>query len=76
MHGGGNHLIMPTGLMQHAAGNDTKDLSFGGGVIRVEGCSSTYINALYPGAMLSHPFWSHYRAHCRLTVAQGSARRT
>ena len=38
MHGGSNHLFMPTALL---------DVS--GGVVRVEACNSTFINALYPG---------------------------
>ena len=46
MHGGSNHLIMPTSLLQQAA---TVDEELGGGVVRVESCTSDFINALYPG---------------------------
>ena len=46
MHGGSNHLIMPTSLLQQAAAADEE---LGGGVVRVESCTSDFINALYPG---------------------------
>ena len=46
MHGGSNHLLMPTGLLQQAA---SPGAELGGGVVRVESCTSDFINALYPG---------------------------
>ena len=53
MHGGSNHLLLPTGLLQLAAANTSpedaiSDPYFGGGVVRVEACTSSTINALYP----------------------------
>lgn len=46
MHGGSNHLFMPTALLQQTSSTDSE---LGGGVVRVESCTSVFINALYPG---------------------------
>lgn len=51
-HGGSNHLLMPTSLIQRWVG-DARDASplldsFSGGVVRVTYCTSDYLNRLYP----------------------------
>ena len=51
MHGGSNHLLMPTGLLTQAA---SPGAELGGGVVRVESCTSDFINALYPGESTSN----------------------
>ena len=42
VHGGSNHLVVPTGLLQ-AAFADSAGGAFGGGVVRVSACTSEYI---------------------------------
>ncbi|EOD26404.1 hypothetical protein EMIHUDRAFT_450267 [Emiliania huxleyi CCMP1516] len=46
-HGGSNHLLMPTSLLQQWEWSRGTD-GFGGGVVRITSCSSDYLNALYP----------------------------
>ena len=69
MHGGSNHLIMPTGLLQISAGSESPvlagdgssssssssaaQLALAGGVVRVEECTSAAINAVYPAECTS-----------------------
>ena len=49
LHGGSNHLLMPTGLLQRWAGDDfSRSDLFGGGVVRVTRTDSAYLNALWP----------------------------
>lgn len=45
-HGGSNHLLLPTSLLQRWGGSGGG--AFGGGVVRVTACTSAHINALYP----------------------------
>ena len=48
-HGGSNHLLLPTSLLQRWAAKMPPGAStFGGGVVRVTWCTSDYMNALYP----------------------------
>jgi hypothetical protein len=47
MHGGSNHYLMPTALLQKAFQHSTSSL--GGGVIRVESTDSKYFNEICPG---------------------------
>lgn len=49
MHGGSNHLVMPTGLLQQWTATNKHDL-LRGGVVRVTACDSAYLNALYPAS--------------------------
>ncbi|KAL1514558.1 hypothetical protein AB1Y20_003653 [Prymnesium parvum] len=44
LHGGSNHLLLPTSLLQP---------SLGGDVVRVEASTSTYLNSLYPADITS-----------------------
>ena len=100
MHGGSNHLLFPTGLLQEyaharslagamgsatavdtdsvakvplsrvayvagrvveaALGAEVVQSHFGGGVVRIESCSSEYINSLYPSE-ITHAFPSRLR---------------
>lgn len=48
VHGGSNHLLLPTGLFQRWF---VESSAFGGGVVRVEHTSSPYLRALYPGEL-------------------------
>jgi hypothetical protein len=50
-HGGSNHLLMPTSLLQQWAPTNSllEKLGFGGGVVRITACSSDFLNAIYPG---------------------------
>ena len=44
VHGGSNHLVVPTGLLQaRAAARGEAGGAFGGGVVRVSACTSQYI---------------------------------
>jgi hypothetical protein len=57
MHGGSNHLLLPTGLLQRWLADDPRS-SYGGGVVRVEATNSTYLTRTlrYPGEMSDrHP---------------------
>lgn len=56
LHGGCNHLLLPTGLLQHWLANVSpaqnslgplRDLA--GGVVRVEASTSSWLNDRYPG---------------------------
>lgn len=47
MHGGSNHYLMPTALLQKVFQHSTTSL--GGGVIRVERTDSIYFNEICPG---------------------------
>ena len=42
VHGGSNHLVVPTGLLQAAFASNAGG-AFGGGVVRVSACTSEYI---------------------------------
>lgn len=46
-HGGSNGVV-PTGLMQRWLVDEETSV-YGGGVVRVESCNSTYINSIHPG---------------------------
>mmetsp|Transcript_50371 Transcript_50371/g.116274 ORF Transcript_50371/g.116274 Transcript_50371/m.116274 type:complete len:571 (-) Transcript_50371:183-1895(-) len=48
-HGGSNHLLMPTSLLQQWHAHSWFGDKFGGGVVRVTHTTSEYMNALYPG---------------------------
>mmetsp|Transcript_52104 Transcript_52104/g.96470 ORF Transcript_52104/g.96470 Transcript_52104/m.96470 type:complete len:554 (-) Transcript_52104:56-1717(-) len=49
VHGGSNHLILPTGLLQQWAANESaRDNAFAGGVVRVEYTDCVWINSLFP----------------------------
>lgn len=50
-HGGSNHLLMATSLLQRVKWRQGSALddAFGGGVVRVVHTTSDYLNALYPG---------------------------
>eukprot|EP00747_Dinoflagellata_sp_TGD_P218069 gnl/TRDRNA2_/TRDRNA2_90365_c0_seq1.p1 gnl/TRDRNA2_/TRDRNA2_90365_c0~~gnl/TRDRNA2_/TRDRNA2_90365_c0_seq1.p1 ORF type:complete len:553 (-),score=53.67 gnl/TRDRNA2_/TRDRNA2_90365_c0_seq1:13-1671(-) len=49
VHGGSNHLILPTGLLQNWAGDSIESAgSFEGGIVRVEYSDSDWLNSLYP----------------------------
>uniref|UniRef100_A0A7S4W9X8 Uncharacterized protein n=1 Tax=Alexandrium monilatum TaxID=311494 RepID=A0A7S4W9X8_9DINO len=52
VHGGSNHLVLPTGLLQawahERAAAASAESSLGGGVVRVEYTDSVWINSLYP----------------------------
>eukprot|EP00931_Biecheleriopsis_adriatica_P119608 TRINITY_DN94831_c0_g1_i1.p1 TRINITY_DN94831_c0_g1~~TRINITY_DN94831_c0_g1_i1.p1 ORF type:complete len:558 (+),score=34.22 TRINITY_DN94831_c0_g1_i1:34-1707(+) len=49
VHGGSNHLLLPTGLIQAwAAGASPLENAFAGGVVRVEHTDSVWLNSLYP----------------------------
>lgn len=48
VHGGSNHLLLPTGLLQQWF---IRSSAFGGGVVRVEHTSSQYLRSLYPGEL-------------------------
>lgn len=43
IHGGSNHLVLPTGLL-----NQWSVGSFAGGVVRVDGTNSSFLRILYP----------------------------
>lgn len=47
VHGGSNHLFLPTGLLQRWFAESNGP--FGGGVVRVEATSSAYLAELFPG---------------------------
>eukprot|EP00929_Paragymnodinium_shiwhaense_P096087 TRINITY_DN57583_c0_g1_i1.p1 TRINITY_DN57583_c0_g1~~TRINITY_DN57583_c0_g1_i1.p1 ORF type:complete len:561 (+),score=56.93 TRINITY_DN57583_c0_g1_i1:197-1879(+) len=55
LHGGSNHLLLPTGLLQRWSDEGSLRIlgaaanSFGGGVVRIEYTDSAYLNGLYPG---------------------------
>ena len=53
VHGGSNHLIVPTGLLFHAFANRSDAHIYGGGVIRVEETNSNWFRTIYP-AELTH----------------------
>lgn len=54
VHGGSNHWLLPTGILQAwAISYSASDSSLGGGVVRVEYTDSVYFNSLYPGEMTS-----------------------
>ena len=53
VHGGSNHLIVPTGLLFHAFANRSDAHVYGGGVIRVEETNSNWFRTIYP-AELTH----------------------
>ena len=53
VHGGSNHLIVPTGLLFHAFANRSDAHIYGGGVIRVEETNSNWFQTIYP-AELTH----------------------
>ena len=53
VHGGSNHLIVPTGLLFHAFANSSDSHIYGGGVIRVEATNSNWLQTIYP-AELTH----------------------
>ncbi|KAL1514770.1 hypothetical protein AB1Y20_003856 [Prymnesium parvum] len=53
MAGGSNHLLWPTGLLQQWHADAGRSSFFSGGVVRVEACNSTSINALFPGELTS-----------------------
>jgi len=44
LHGGSNHLLLPVALLQPV---------LGGGIVRIEASSSTFLNSLYPGDISS-----------------------
>jgi len=55
VHGGSNHLILPTGVLQTWAYTSPKMSesaffrnSFGGGLVRIEYTDSVWLNSLYP----------------------------
>ncbi|KAK3237090.1 hypothetical protein CYMTET_52816 [Cymbomonas tetramitiformis] len=51
-HAGSNHLLVPTGLLQGLAETPAAEGYTGflkGGVVRVEGTNSTWLNSIYPG---------------------------
>lgn len=48
MHGGSNHWFLATGLLHVWKHHDATSV-FGGGVVRVDDCNSTYVNAIHPG---------------------------
>jgi hypothetical protein len=47
VHGGSNHLLLPTGLLQQWFATTTTAL--GGGVVRIEHTDSLFLQQLYPG---------------------------
>lgn len=53
VHGGSNHLVMPTGLLEQWASQHPDGLlastSLGGGIVRVEYTDSAWLNSLHPG---------------------------
>lgn len=50
VHGGSNHLLLPTGLLQIWANTQpARQSSFAGGVVRIEHTTSVWLNSLYPG---------------------------
>ena len=53
VHGGSNHLLLPTGLLFHAFSDRGDDHPFGGGVIRVEQTDSKWLTEIYPNDMTS-----------------------
>ena len=53
VHGGSNHLIVPTGLLFHIFANSTDAHPYGGGVIRIEETDSNWLQTIYP-AELTH----------------------
>jgi hypothetical protein len=58
VHGGSNHLFLPTGLLFHwfgagSAGSTNDSHPFGGGVIRIENTTSQWLRTVYP-ADLTH----------------------
>ena len=48
LHGGSNHLFMPTGLLQRSSTAAAWNSNLGGGVVRVTASTSTHINSMYP----------------------------
>jgi len=53
LHGGSNHLLLPTGLLQSSL-HSARVHALGGGVVRVEATNSTVIDALYPAELTPH----------------------
>ena len=48
IHGGSNHVIMPTGILQHWYATKPATHPFGGGIIRVEETDSPWLSTMYP----------------------------
>lgn len=48
LHGGSNHLFLPTGLLQEWLVNDEPSSPWSGGVVRVESATSPTMRNLYP----------------------------
>jgi len=49
VHGGSNHLLLPTGLLQAwSAAASIEETPFAGGIVRVEYTDSNWLNSLYP----------------------------
>ena len=53
VHGGSNHLIVPTGILFHMFAHRSDAHVYGGGVIRIEETDSHWMQTIYP-AELTH----------------------